>query len=282
MATVDRHPDSRFYRARFTGPDGKRICRTLKTEDRAVALKMAADLELTARQARAGILTTERGRAVVNEILTAAGQPPLEIESTRSFCDRWLAPRREPRPRARSGFIATSCATSSGTWGPSLTGRSPRSCLGTLRGFGTCWSRLGAGPPRSLKEVFQVSGIFGLAVRQGHRPNPAAMIELDNAAGQTREPFTAADVKALLNHAEGEWVTVILLGAYTGMRIGDAAISLGGRGLGRCRDQVYAAKNQAEGQVLTIPLHPTLEAHLGRIAGDVGGPVCPTLARVGD
>ena len=212
MATVDRHPESRFYRARFTGPDGKRICRTLKTEDRAVALKMAADLELTARQARAGILTTERGRAVVNEILTAAGQPPLEIESTRSFCERWLASKARTKTPSTIRVYRNILRDFLGHLG-TVADRPLASILPRhIEGFRDMLVEAGRGPASLRKEVFQVSGIFGLAVRQGLiARNPAAMIELDNAAGQTREPFTAAEVKALLKHAEGEWVSVILL-----------------------------------------------------------------------
>ena len=31
---------------------------------------------------------------------------------------------------------------------------------------------------------------------------------------------------------------------------------------------------------LEIPMHPTLEAHLSKLAGDSTGPICPTLAAV--
>ena len=89
MATVDRS-NSSFWRARFVGPDGKRVTRSLKTHNYKEALKLATDLELAAKRGRAGALTANRGRAVLNEILEAAGQTPLDTVSTRAFCAQWM------------------------------------------------------------------------------------------------------------------------------------------------------------------------------------------------
>ncbi|MBP7949389.1 MAG: hypothetical protein KA004_07010 [Verrucomicrobiales bacterium] len=73
MATVDKHPNSRFFRARYIDATGRRVCRTLKIEDRATAMKMAADFELATRQARQGAFTKDRGRQLVNQLLVAVG-----------------------------------------------------------------------------------------------------------------------------------------------------------------------------------------------------------------
>jgi integrase len=36
-----------------------------------------------------------------------------------------------------------------------------------------------------------------------------------------REPFSWEQVGRLIEHAEGEWKTAIMLGAFTGQRLGD-------------------------------------------------------------
>jgi site-specific recombinase XerD len=65
--------------------------------------------------------------------------------------------------------------------------------------------------PSSLRlDVKIISGIFALGVREGYiAKNPTADVELDNSAGQSREPFTAAEMKALLSTATVQWTTAV-------------------------------------------------------------------------
>jgi integrase len=104
------------------------------------------------------------------------------------------------------------------------------------------------------------------ARRQGLIPNnPAEAVELPKNKGMERGTFTGAEVKMLLNTAQDEWQTLIMLGYFTGARLSDcchmawADIDFGAGTL---------AYTQAKtGEKVTIVIHPDLLAHLNKLAG---------------
>lgn len=278
MASLQRV--SRYWRALFTGPDGKRICRTLKTESRAVAAKMAADLEHAARQARAGLLTTERGRAVVNEILSAAGQTPLDVTTTKDFCNGWLRDKQNTKAANTATRYKHVIRDFLDCLGPvaeqPLSAVLPRH----VEAFRDKLTGAGRAPSSLRLDLKIVAGVFKKAIRQGLlASNPCGAVELDQSTGQTREPFSPSEVEALLRSADGDWKTAVHLGAFAGLRLGDAvnltwpAVDFA-EGVLRFTPQKTARK----GRTVTVPLHPRLASHLESIAGDDAGAICPTLA----
>jgi integrase len=63
---------------------------------------------------------------------------------------------------------------------------------------------------------------FALALRQGLiLSNPVAAAEPLKAEKENREPFTFEEIRQLIAAADGEWKTAIILGAFTGLRLGD-------------------------------------------------------------
>ena len=281
MATVDRS-NSSFWRARFTGPDGKRITRSLKTHNYKEALKLATDLELAAKRGRAGSLTTNRGRAVLNEILEAAGQTPLDTVSTRAFCAQWMLDKAKNAAGTRKRYqhVMDDFVDSLGAVADRPLASVHASHMETYRNKLT---KAGLSP-RSLRLNFKIiAGIFTKGVRQGIiAVNPCGAVEVDDAVGQSREPFSEDEVQALLRVATEDWKTAIFLGAFTGMRLGDAvnlrwdSVDLAG---GRI---TYTPQKTLRKRVtLEVPTHPRLLAHLESIAGDIGGPICRTLAGKG-
>lgn len=280
MATVDKHPNSKYYRARFTGPDGKRVCRTLKTTDRALAQKLAADLELAARQARAGTLTTERGRALVNELLAAAGQTPLDTVTTADFANGWLRGKETTKAgataRRYSHVIREFLAHLGAVADKPLSAVQPRH----IESFRDLLAKRKRAASSLRLDVKIVASVFTKAVRQGMLAvNPCGAVELDESAGQTREPFTQAEVDALLREAPEDWKTAILLGALAGLRLGDAtAITWREIDLANGTLVFKPQKTRRKGRVLTVPFHPKLAAHLEGLANNASGPLCPSLA----
>ena len=97
--------------------------------------------------------------------------------------------------------------------------------------------------------------------------------------GAEKEPFTDEDIAAMLRVAPNGWKTAILLGGFAGLRLSDAvnltwnAVDFT-KGVLRFTPQ----KSSRKGRLLEVPMHPTLAAHLEAIAGDVGGPICPSIA----
>ena len=66
--------------------------------------------------------------------------------------------------------------------------------------------------------------LFKMAARQGMiTHNPAEAVDVPRGVRHTREPFTIPELQALMQQADPNWKAMILLGAYAGMRLGDAA-----------------------------------------------------------
>jgi len=63
---------------------------------------------------------------------------------------------------------------------------------------------------------------FSLAMRQRLLlSNPVPAADAPRAEKEDREPFTCEQVQLLLKNSAGEWKTAIMLGAFTGQRLGD-------------------------------------------------------------
>ncbi len=66
--------------------------------------------------------------------------------------------------------------------------------------------------PASLRlDIKTVASVFTHGVRQGViANNPVGPVELDDAAGSEKEPFSEAEINALLAAASSDWKTAIL------------------------------------------------------------------------
>lgn len=276
MATVERS-NSKFWRARFIGPDGKRITRSLKTRDYREAVKMAADLELAARRGRAGILTADRGRALVNEILEAVGQPTLDTVTFRAFCTRWLEGKAKTAPATLRRYKTVTeafCASLGAAADRAVASVRPSHCeeyFALLVREG-----LSASTVRLHSDI--ITGVFARAVRQGIiAVNPVSSVELDDSTSESKEPFTDDEVSTLIEKATGDLKTIIMLGAYCGMRLDDAAkAQWSGVDFDAMTYSFVPKKGiRKNKQKLVVPLHPRLAEHLTAIAGDTCGAICP-------
>lgn len=110
-----------------------------------------------------------------------------------------------------------------------------------------------------------VSSAFRAAVGEGILlRNPAEGLEyLPKEDSTKREPFSAEELKALLQHAGCEWSLAIRVGYYTGLRLRDVAnlkwvdVDLAGDQVIRVEPMKQARKKETKKQ-LEIPLHPAL------------------------
>ena len=121
-------------------------------------------------------------------------------------------------------------------------------------------------PATVILDVKIIGGALNVARRQGLIPtNPAEAVELPEAVGMERGTFTPAEVKMLVDTAEGEWKLLIMLAYFTGARLSDCCrmqwdgVDLAGETL-----TYTQAKTGAK---VTVPLHPDLLARLNKLAG---------------
>lgn len=100
--------------------------------------------------------------------------------------------------------------------------------------------------------------------------NAAAEVRaLPETDSVVRAPFTAAEVRAMLDHKDTpeEWRGVILLAAHTGLRLGDV-VSLGRQHVQGSRLTIRPGKTKrTTGKVVSVPLTPPCVAWIGERKG---------------
>jgi integrase len=130
--------------------------------------------------------------------------------------------------------------------------------------------------------------------------SPMGAVEIPEAEGETRDPFSEAELSSLLtylsatNDAESkllsaaerahrrDWRTAMNLGLYIGARLGDGT-NLRWSNVDYTRKQIrFIPEKSRKKQELVIPMHPDLEAYLLTLPSSdkADGFVCPTLGGV--
>jgi integrase len=117
--------------------------------------------------------------------------------------------------------------------------------------------------------------IFDLA---GMKPNPFADLKRRANATKGRRELTMAELTAVCQSATGELRTLLAVGLYTGLRLGDA-VSLAWENIALDLSSItrLPGKTAYKGRMLTIPVHPDLHTILAEIPRGTG-PIMPTLA----
>ena len=107
--------------------------------------------------------------------------------------------------------------------------------------------------------------------------NPAKLIKnLARTDRQERRPFTIQELKLVLTQASAEWKTTILVGFYTGLRLGDV-IRLKWENLDLEAGH-YSMRTKKTGRHVINPIARPLLEHLLAVKKNSPGPfVCPTF-----
>jgi integrase len=223
MASIHRHPNSRFWYCTIGIPGRGQLQRTTKQTDRRKAIEFAQKLESAAR---GNTLTEIQARKVLSEIyaIRNAGEQ-LPGSKARDFFSSWVANKiRETAPttgdkysRAINSFIE-SLGSRADADISAITSRDIVKFRDQL-----AW-RLSASTTNLALKIVRMALKDATAdclvtanVALGVRPVKSAE---ENAQ---RRPFTLPEIKRLLRAAHGEWRGLILFGLYTGQRLGDIA-----------------------------------------------------------
>jgi integrase len=126
-----------------------------------------------------------------------------------------------------------------------------------------------------------LNGPFQLACRLGYiAANPVSAVEPLRKRDEDRaerEPFTALEVSRLLETAQGDWYGAILLGATSGLRLGDV-ICLRWETVD-LENRLLRVATKKTGKRVVLPIHGDLEIWLSQRPRGIGkAPVFPSLA----
>jgi len=279
MASIHKDPrgKSPYWYCAYRLPNGKRVFRSTKLTDKKAALQFCRKLEKAGDEAVRGRLTEARARDLISEILEQATGESLRGFKVRDWFEHWL----EIKEKVRAGrtldryrqvirdFLA-SLGSRGNLWLHQITSRdilTYRSAI-TAAGKTACTANL------SIKVV---SAAFNTALRQHITDkNPCTALENLEEHAEERDTFTPAQVSKLLLAAEGDWRGAILLGYYTGARLGDVA-NMQWSAIDWQKKTLHFAPRKTR-KPLTIPLHPQLERELRKNPGIGKAPLFPSLA----
>lgn len=280
MAYVWKHPSSPYWTACYRNEENVWTKRSTKKTAKTTALALALEWERAAQLGRDRFLTESISREIIGGILERTTGEKLRECTVREFCAEWL----RGKTRARQDATATRYTSSVNRFlafagkkaDLPLAAVTPRDC----QRFYDHLAGENLAPATLVVEMKTISNVFNHARRLGLiATNPATAVELPDRIKQVRrQTFTPAQVQMLLDKASGEWKTAILLGYYGGLRLGDA-VTLEWSAVDFASNKIVFEAHKT-GDKLELPMHPTLSAHLSKLAGDDTGTICPKLAAV--
>ena len=303
MPSLHKRAGSNFWSCSYTSTDGKRHLVSTKKTDKAEANAFCLRLEALDRQtaaqgatvsmqdtpelleaglklmqaASSGALSEAVGIEYVNRLLKASGAgSEIRGETVKDFFANWLAGKE--LGSARDTFLRYRSTVDLFMAHLGKRATLPLSAIGARDVEDFRNSRLKLVSASTVSDDLKiVRTAFNKARKQGAiQTNPCEAVDFPKSVAQTREAFTASEVKALVATAPAEWKTPILLAFYAGLRLGDA-VRLDWQAVDFSKG-LLTFRAQKTKRIESLPLHPTLRRHLEKIAGDTAGAITPKLA----
>jgi hypothetical protein len=261
MAFLWKHPNSKYWYARFTDAQGvRRNCSTriLATDkNRREAMKVADEYELAGTKRRTA-LQVRRTIAALHKEITGGDLATLTLKE---HVNSWLASRKSEVAPATFTFYKDALGKLTRFMGDRAdTGISEiqRNELIAFR------DSLGLAPKTVNHHVKVVRMLFLAAKRDELiADNPAeflATVKTDRNKTKARSPFTVEQLRTVIDKADPEWQSMILAALYTGQRLSDIArLKWSNFDLTKGRFDLVTSKT---GKRIQIPIAGPLETHL--------------------
>ena len=296
MASIYKPSGRKHFHTTFYVPtdDGemKKITKTTGKTNRSEAQRAAVELEAAAlaeagageekgrlilsiitratEDAQKGILNATKGREYINEIVSISTGEDLRAYTIQEWINEWMA-RQEGVAEATTRAYTTYTRQFSKWLGKRAAGTLQSLTTEDMRKLRE-WYRDGAGTERkssantASQKMKVISSIFIEAKKQAITNfNPvAALKSLTQDDSLPRKPFTSKEVSKLVNHAPSEdWKGLILVGAFTGLRLTDCA-KLTWKDINLKKKEIVTMprKTKRKKTMVKIPIHPTLEKFL--------------------
>jgi integrase len=252
MASVSRHPKSKYWSAFWRDTDGKLRCKTTKLTDKAKALKVATAWEKVFRAKNA----VEHIRVTFNQLAREI-DPEAAIPTVHEYFSRWveghggeLAPRTlvsyQQRLKQFSEYVGNEMTMDmvKQTHALAFRGSIAKTASATTANHAA----------KVLRSVFSCAMNEGVIIG-----NPFALKALGEKNAE-KQAFTLAQVKRLLTVADSEWKSLITFGIYTGQRLGDLA-KLTWSKIDFERKEILF-KTEKTGRDMAIPASDALWSHI--------------------
>lgn len=275
------------------GPEGKDAKdRAVKAAtNRRLAMEMATRLE----EAERGNATEAHWRKLLADISERVNERKMEFKIVETFLGDWLDRAQKTKSAGTYQRYEGIVRNFKKSLGSKTKAVMADVTVQDVQRFIESRLENGRNPSTVRTDCKILNAPFALAVRQGLiLMNPVAAAEIPDGEKESRAPFTTEQVGLLLSATDAlakerpekaadwkEWRTCIMIGYFTGMRLGDAVnMTLGHFDLDKHLLKVRPQKTSRKKRDLLIPLHPQLEERvLDLPLADSSALLCPTLAK---
>lgn len=305
MASIFQDRRSRFWYAKFRDREGRQVARSTKipvapdalpddtaaelrrkrAENRRSAQQVATEMEESVR----GHRTEVQLRRMVEDVSRRVAGKAVDYPTVRAELEGWLereSAAKKPNTVARyrgsvEAFLKSLEAHGRG-----------EILLADLRtedfeNFKAQRQREGLRDSSIRADLKTLNIRLRACVKAGKLPqNPLDAVTLPDGASAVREPFSLEEVELLLAEAKKSdppFVLPILLGAFCGLRLGDAvAVRWSDVDLLRGTLTYEPKKTSRKRRRLTLPLHPRIRDQLVHLEApaEADAPLCPELERI--
>lgn len=258
MASIWKHPQSKFWFACITTPDGKRTKRTTKTTDRKLAEKLAAQYEEAANKKKTALNT----RRVIQELHASITGEDLVFPTIRQHFERWLESKQGGEVAVATLVFYQGATKKFLTW----LGRRADNDLATVSQDDITAFRNHAAKTLSVKSVNHELKTLKMIFRDAlHRKlitdDPALAVKtLKDKAPIKKMVFTGQQIQAVLTNCDDEWRSMVIFGLYTGQRLIDIA-SLRRSNVNLEKDVIELTARKTS-RMMSIPIAPALRKHI--------------------
>jgi len=281
MACIWKHPNSKYWMARFYDLNGKRRNRSTKSEDRKEARKLALAYEDAARRKRTA-LQSRRVIAALHKEITGEGLP---VSTVKEFFNRWLQTKsRETKPATMETYRNETRKFLT------FLGERGDGDIAEITKEDILAYREDQAKTLSAKTVNNGVKLLRMIFKSAREDatisdNPVEFVKVIKAKGEktSRRPFSIPELQAVLSVADDEWKSLILFGLYSGQRLGDIAkLTWANIDLQAGEFRLVTGKT---GKTIIQPLAGPLKAHIEAlpVSDDPNAPIHPqsfaTIAR---
>jgi integrase len=259
MASLWRHPHSRYWIACFRDAHGRQRRLSTKETNRRRALKIAEAYEHSSRALR----SRRHVRRLIEHLQAElGGGEAICTLSLTTFAANWLATKKPEVARRTFDFYSGSIAKFLRFLGPVADLPLDQITKATLLDYRNALARTLCA--RSTNhDLCAVKMLFLAARRDGViTENPAELIEAVRSRNShaPRRAFSLPELRAVAAVADPEWRSMILFGLYTGQRLSDiASLTWANVDLEKAELRLITRKT---GKRLLLPLAGPLLRHL--------------------
>ena len=277
MASLRRLPNSPYWIACFTLPDGRRTQRSTKATDRKEAQRIANKFEDVAETGRERRLTETQARKVIADIFSISNKDVLPSSSIKEYLESWLKRKEleasEPTHQRYKTVVDHLVKFLGAKAGLDMVHLNSKEITGfrdhLVNRFTSGTVNISLKILRSALAQAKRDGLID--VNEAER---VTMIRV-KAREQSRRPFTMGELKQIMNVANDEWRGLILMGLYTGLRLSDIA-TLTWANVDLQEQEIRVVSGKTDRQQI-LPIARVLLKHLESLPSgdDPNGPLFP-------